>query len=416
VLVDGVQRLEEEENVRRVWRATACVIAAVGVFAAGCGSDSGGSSGAGGDGSKVVKLGAWAPQTGPNSVIFPIAQATAACFKKTNDDGGINGYKFDYRIIDDQYDPSITVNAARKLVQEDDVLAVVGALGTATNLAAQGYLQSQKVPNVGPGTGSPKVANETTFMTWQNYAVDGGFQAQYALKTLKATRLGVAFQKDDLGGPFRAGAEHVATQLGSSLEAAPFGLDEQDFTPVVSRLKSAGVDVAIVAGSPKNFPLIIKAAESINYRPKWMAANYYAVPSVLTKLPDAQTRNMHFSTWHPLPDDDAVSDMRTALKKYYPKAEPSVYTVEGWLTCTVFNEAFRRMTEGDKEPSREALISTLNSLQGFSNEYVKSLTYSDGQHTVAVDEFPFRWTGSALAPTGKFEAAPQIPSSVGTAN
>jgi branched-chain amino acid transport system substrate-binding protein len=394
--------------VRSVWHA-ACAIAAAGVFAAGCGSDSGAD---GGD--KVVKLGAWAPQTGPNSVIFPIAQATAACLKKTNDDGGINGYTFDYRIIDDQYDPSLTINAARKLVQEDNVLAVVGALGTATNLAAQGYLQSQKVPNVGPGTGSPKVANDTTFMTWQNYTVDGGFQAQYALKTLKAARLGITFQNDDLGGPFRAGADHVAKQLGSTLHAVPFGLDEQDFTPVASRLKSAGVDVAIVAGSPKNFPLIIEAAESINYRPKWMAANYYAVPSVLKQLPDAQTRNMHFSTWHPLPDDDAVADMRSALKKYYPKAEPSVYTVEGWLSCTVFNEAFRRMTDGGKEPSREALISTLESLQGFSNAYVKNLTYSGGQHTVAVDEFPFRWTGSALEPTGDFQPALQIPSSVGT--
>jgi branched-chain amino acid transport system substrate-binding protein len=379
--------------------------------AAGCGSSSGGSDS--GD-SKVVKLGAFAPQTGPNSVIFPIAQATAACFKKTNADGGINGYTFDYTIIDDQYDPSLTVNAARKLVQEEDVLAIVGALGTATNLAAQGYLQSQKVPSVGPGTGSPKVANETTFMTWQNYAVDGAFQANYSLNTLKAKRLGIAYQNDDLGGPFHTGADYQAKQLGASLAAVPFGLDEQDFTPVVSKLKSAGVDVAIVAGSPKNFPLIIKAAESINYRPKWMAANYYAVPSVLKQLPDAQTRNMSFSSWHPLPDDPAVAEVKRAMEKYYPQAELSVYTVEGWLTCTVFNEAFRRMTAGGQEPTREGLGDALNQLKGFSNAYVRNLTYADGQHTVAVDEFPFRWTGSELKPTGPFEAAPQVPSSVWT--
>lgn len=393
------------------WRAAACAVAALGAFAAGCGSGSGGSS-SGGGGGKVVKLGAFAPQTGPNSVIFPIAQATAACFKKTNAEGGINGYTFDYKIIDDQYDPSLTVNAARKLVQEDDVLAVVGALGTATNLAAQGYLQSQKVPSVGPGTGSPKVAHDDTFMTWQNYAVDGAFQANYSLKTLKAGRLGITYQNDDLGGPFHTGAEYEAKQLGASLAAVPFGLDEQDFTPVVSKLKSAGVDVAIIAGSPKNFPLIVKAAESINYRPKWMAANYYAVPSVLKQLPAAQTRNMSFSSWHPLAGDAAVTEMRTALKKYYPKAEPSVYTVEGWLSCTVFNEGFRRMTAGGKAPTRQGLVDTLNQLKGFSNAYVKNLTYAEGQHTVAVDEFPFRWTGTELKPTGPFEATPRVPSSV----
>lgn len=397
-------------DVKADWRAAACAVAAFGAFAAaGCGSGSDGSSSGGK--SKVVKLGAFAPQSGPNSVIFPIAQATAACFKKTNADGGINGYTFDYKIIDDQYDPSLTVNAARKLVQEDNVLAVVGALGTATNLAAQGYLQSQHVPNVGPGTGSPKVANDDTFMTWQNYAVDGAFQAKYSLTTLKANRLGIIYQNDDLGGPFRAGAAYVAKQQGASLTAAPFGLDEQDFTPVVSKLKSAGVDVAIVAGSPKNFPLIIKAAESINFRPKWMAANYYAVPSVLKQLPAAQTRNMSFSTWHPLPDDPAVAEMRTAMKRYYPKAEPSVYTVEGWLSCTVFNEAFRRMTAGGKPPTRQGLVDTLNQLRDFSNAYVRHLTYSENHHTVAVDEFPFRWTGSELKATGPFEPAPQVPAS-----
>jgi branched-chain amino acid transport system substrate-binding protein len=398
--------------VKADWRAAACAVAVVGALvAAGCGSDSGGSSSGAGK-SKVVKLGAFAPQSGPNSVIFPIAQATAACFKKTNADGGINGYTFDYKIIDDQYDPSLTVNAARKLVQDDDVLAVVGALGTATNLAAQGYLQSQKVPSVGPGTGSPKVANDDTFMTWQNYAVDGAFQANYSLKTLKAQHLGILYQNDDLGGPFHTGAAYEAKQQGATLAAVPFGLDEQDFTPVVSKLKAAGADVAIVAGSPKNFPLIIKAAESINYRPKWMAANYYAVPSVLEQLPAAQTRNMSFSSWHPLPDDAAVAEMRTALKQYYPKAEPSVYTVEGWLSCTVFNEAFRRMTAGGKEPTRQGLVDTLNQLKDFSNAYVRNLTYVEGQHTVAVDEFPFHWTGSALKPSGPFEAAPQVPSSV----
>jgi branched-chain amino acid transport system substrate-binding protein len=374
----------------------------IGLLVAGCGSGNG-QSGA------VVELGAWAPQTGPNSVIFPIVQATDACLKNVNANGGINGHTFDFQIIDDQYDPALSVNAARKLVLQQDVLAVVGALGTATNLATQGYLKSQKVPSVGPGTGSPKVAGDYTFMTWPSYSTDGAFQAKYALESLGAKKLGITYQNDDLGGPFHDGAAYQTQKMGSGLVSAPFGLNEQDFIPAVSKLKAAGVDVAIVAGSPKNFPLIVKAAETISYRPKWMAANYDAEPSVLRKLPPAQTRNMSFSSWHALPGSPDVAEMRAAMKKYYPNVPPSVYTVEGWLTCTVFAEAFKRMTDGGAAPSREALVKTLNQLKNYSNGYVKNISYTPEKHTVAVNEFPFTWTGSDLKETGPFVPVPEVP-------
>src|SRR6187549_789323 len=79
---------------------------------------------------KVIKVGGWGPQTGPNSSSYPIAVGTAAYFKALNAAGGINGYTFDFVLADDQYNPALTVSLMRKLIEQDNVFAIVGGVGT----------------------------------------------------------------------------------------------------------------------------------------------------------------------------------------------------------------------------------------------------------------------------------------------
>ena len=52
----------------------------------------------------------------------PIPKSMAAYFKMINDQGGINGRKINFISYDDAYSPPKTVEMARKLVEEDEVL------------------------------------------------------------------------------------------------------------------------------------------------------------------------------------------------------------------------------------------------------------------------------------------------------
>ena len=47
---------------------------------------------------------------------------------------------------DDAYSPPKTVEQARKLVENDEVLLILGSLGTASNSAIQRYMNEKKVP------------------------------------------------------------------------------------------------------------------------------------------------------------------------------------------------------------------------------------------------------------------------------
>src|SRR3954463_5053688 len=77
-----------------------------------------------------IKIGNTNPYSGPASAYGTIGKSIAAYFKMVNEQGGINGRKVTFITYDDSYSPPKTVEMARKLVEQDEVLFVFQTLGT----------------------------------------------------------------------------------------------------------------------------------------------------------------------------------------------------------------------------------------------------------------------------------------------
>ena len=101
-----------------------------------------------------IKLGQTSPYSGPASAYSVIAKAQLAYFKMINDQGGINGRKINLISIDDAYSPAKTVEQTRKLVEQEEVAAILNPLGTPTGLAVRKYLNDKKVPQLFVGAGA----------------------------------------------------------------------------------------------------------------------------------------------------------------------------------------------------------------------------------------------------------------------
>src|SRR5882757_4644532 len=95
-----------------------------------------------------IKLGNIVPYSGPASAFGSVGKVQAGFFRMINDQGGINGRKINYISYDDAYSPAKAVEQARKLVENDEVLAMFAVLGTASNSAVQKYLNAKKVPQL----------------------------------------------------------------------------------------------------------------------------------------------------------------------------------------------------------------------------------------------------------------------------
>src|SRR5688572_28323104 len=120
------------------------LLAALALTVSACGSGASGSS------SDTIRIGAWLPLSGPGAAAGePQRVGGDVYFKLLNDQGGINGRKVEWITKDSAYDTQQTVQAARELIGQDRVVAIVNANGTAQTEATFPFvLEQSKVPIV----------------------------------------------------------------------------------------------------------------------------------------------------------------------------------------------------------------------------------------------------------------------------
>jgi branched-chain amino acid transport system substrate-binding protein len=135
-----------------------------------------------------IKIGNTNPYSGPASAYGTVGRSEAAYFAMINDQGGINGRKLNFISRDDGYSPPKTVEVVRQLVEQDHVLFLFQTLGTPPNIAIQGYLNENKVPQLFVTTGATRWNDPKHFpwtIGWQpNYQIEAQIYARYILKKL----------------------------------------------------------------------------------------------------------------------------------------------------------------------------------------------------------------------------------------
>ena len=175
----------------------AALVVALPVAFAGSAADPGISS-------TTIVLGGTSPLTGPAASYASVARGAKAYFDFVNAGGGVAKRKIDYRIVDDAYNPAQTVQAVRRLVEQDKVFAVFNTLGTESNLAIRDYLNQVKVPQLFVASGRDDVGRDAAKYPWTigfqpSYAAEGLVYGQYIARTKKKAKVAVLFQNDDYG-------------------------------------------------------------------------------------------------------------------------------------------------------------------------------------------------------------------------
>ena len=156
-----------------------------------------------------IKIGQSTPLSGPASAFGIYSRVEEAYFKSLNEKGGINGRKIKFIVLDNGFNPPKALEASRKLVEEDGVLAEVGTVGTPTNSATQKYLNGKKVPQLLVSAGGSKF-NDPKQYPWTvpfypSFEVEAIGYARYALKAQPNAKIAVLYQNDDYGKDFLKG-------------------------------------------------------------------------------------------------------------------------------------------------------------------------------------------------------------------
>src|SRR5437868_10317819 len=92
---------------------------------------------------------------GPASALgLGMKQGLEAAFAEVNKAGGIKGRKLELKSVDDGYEPTKSIEAVKKLLAEDKVFAIAGAVGTPTSVATQPLADKTGAPFIGAFTGT----------------------------------------------------------------------------------------------------------------------------------------------------------------------------------------------------------------------------------------------------------------------
>jgi ABC-type branched-subunit amino acid transport system substrate-binding protein len=222
----------------------------------------------------TIKLGISSPKTGSAGLVYgKLPGAMKAYFDYINANGGVNGRKITLVARDDKYLPTLAATQTKKLILDDKVFALVGALGTATHARAYtaASLAKNNVPDLFVNTGFSGFTNKTKYPTafavLPSYAMEAKIMANF-IKDNPALKPQASFliaQDDEFGidgvGGFKS-AGHTFTaaptlypQGGLSAALAEGALTKLSVVP--------GKPILVLFGTTDSTATILKAAEKL---------------------------------------------------------------------------------------------------------------------------------------------------------
>ena len=314
--------------------------------------------GAGGA-TKTINVGGTWPESGPTAAASIPGYGLTAYFKYVNAHGGIRGYKINYTMLNDKYDPSTTVTDTKELVEQDHIVATLGSLGTPTNLAVRSYLNAQKIPQLFLSTGYNQFSVDE-----KQYPYTIGFEDQYAevaaemAKHLVATdpsaKVAVLLQDTTLGAAylssFQRGLKGTKVKIVAKESYAP---TTTSLTAQITALKASGANVLMIFSIPGFTGFAMSTAYGLGWHPQFyvdMSSNSSVTMRAVIKDTGSKTSvdGAIAAGFLPDPADPAIADtsgMKLYLKvmKEYCKGctVDSVYYMhgmaEGWTFVHLVN-------------------------------------------------------------------------------
>ena len=305
---------------------------------------------------KEIKLGQTVSYSGPLSVFGTIGRAELAYFEKVNAEGGINGRKITLVSLDDAYAPPKTVEQTRKLVEQEEVLALFSSLGTPTNTAIHKYVNARKVPHLFLSTGASKWGDPQQFpwtMGWApNYRQEGRIYAKYILKTYPHARIAVLYQNDDFGKDFLQGFQDGLGDKARTMIVAQATYEPTDPTvdSQIATLKASGADTFFDIAAPKAAAQAIRKAHDLGWQPLHLLQSVAA--SIASTLKPAGLDNavgVVSSAYYKDPtdpqwaNDPGVAAYLAWMKRYYPAGNPDdVFNVWGYSQAQTMEQVLKQ--------------------------------------------------------------------------
>jgi branched-chain amino acid transport system substrate-binding protein len=352
---------------RRGGRLLKLAVLLLGLMAA-CGGDNGEVPGV--TDSEIV-LGQHTPLSGSYAAVYePIASAQEAYLDYVNSQGGVCGRRIDLRVEDDFYDPARALDATKKLVEHDKVLAIVGGLGTASHSAVYEYLNEKRVPDLFVSSGARKWGSDPARFPYTigfiiDYASEGAIIGRYISNHFPGQQVGVLYQNDDFGKDGLAGLQSgLDPDKNELVLEQSYESSDTDIRSQVLNLRKAGAKVVVAYSLPGFSAQLIGGASRMGWAPQIILSYVNTDPVMFEYVPPEVMEGVLATGYLIPPDrtaDPAIARHRQIMADH-DGPQPSNYSLYGQALAET---VVKVLGDTCDDLSRESLVRAAESLQGF---------------------------------------------------
>ena len=336
-------------------------------------------------------------------------------FAEANEAGGVFGRALELVSLDDAYEPEAAIANTMELIEEENVFALIGAVGTPTSRSAVPVAHAEDVPYIAPFTGAAFLRDRQ----WSNVI---NLRASYYQETEKIVdflttslgidRIGVFYQDDSFGQAGLRGVQIALERRG--LQMVGTGVYPRNTRAVKTGLldlRSANPDAVVLIGAYQPVAHFIAWAKQIGFEPHFMTISFVGSNALIEELGPASS-GIFVTQVVPPPHDDegpviieggilrtvgtdstdtslpVVEHYRQLLARMYPETPPGFVSLEGYLAGRLVVSILESC---GVSPDRACFLETLTyghviDLGGVSIRFGNDNQGSDAVYLTVVDD------------------------------
>ncbi|MSO57961.1 MAG: branched-chain amino acid ABC transporter substrate-binding protein [Thermoleophilia bacterium] len=331
----------------------------------------------------TVLIGGTVPLSGEAAAFGSVAAAANAYFEYVNAGGGVHGRTIEYRYYDDAYNPALTVQQTRRLVEQDLVLAVFNQVGTANNLAVRDYLNTMGVPQLFSGDGSEALAGNPAKYPWTigflpSFVGEGATYGRDIAKRYPKAKVAALYESTELGREMLQGLKKGLGKKGPKLVAhEAYDLAATDVQSQIVKLRATRADTLALFTTPKYFVQAIVAINKLNWKPRIYVAAHSIEPTIMA-IAEANAPQLTMGAISvaflrnpldpKLAGDPGMSTYKDVLTRYAPEIRyTDLFNLYGVVIAWVMVETLKL---AGPDLTRASLIKAARSLDTTSNPFL----------------------------------------------
>jgi len=280
-----------------------------------------------------IKIGVIAPITGDiASVGQSTVNAAQLAVKEVNDAGGLEvgdkKMKVTLVIEDDKDQSTTAANAVRKLINQDNVVAIIGPQASRNAIPAAAVAESAHVPLISPWSTNPDTTagKEYVFRAAFIDPFQGRVLARFTIEELGVTEAAVLY---DEASAYNRGIAEIYKQVfeeagGKIVAYESYTTGETNFSKQLTAIKDSGAKVVFLPNYYNEVPLQVKQAREMGLQTTFLGSDSWTGLETEDRLlldgyffsthyaPDIQSEkaqafiNTYQSTYGDTPDDVAA--------------------------------------------------------------------------------------------------------------